>query len=253
MRARCKPLLVLPLMPPPGSEGADVLGRDRESGSRRNGHGKVFLRCCPVDQPQSQPTAHLVQPHMPSGRLVWVCAGSDVTTGGTSSTLGSGSSQWRGTTKATRYLGYAALLSASAVGDRSLMWVCHITGTPGCSTALCSVPLHCTQARYFARTVEATICIFSERLPDRPQQLSLHSLTAEAEGGYLCCSRTTAVPSSPSQKTHRTKWWNVLPTMPTAAYLVAEGISPTTGPGREGKEKTLWCLLSLHVSTWCVQ
>ena len=30
---------------------------------------------------------------------------------------------------------------------------------------------------------------------------------------------------------------NGLPTMPTAAYLVAEGISPTTGPGREGKEK----------------
>ena len=34
-----------------------------------------------------------------------------------------------------RYLGYAALLTASAVGDKSLMWVCHITGTPGCSTA----------------------------------------------------------------------------------------------------------------------
>ena len=33
------------------------------------------------------------------------------------------------------YLGYAAPLTASAVGDRSLMWVCHITGTPGCSTA----------------------------------------------------------------------------------------------------------------------
>ena len=25
-----------------------------------------------------------------------------------------------------------------------------------------------------------------------------------------------------------------LPTIPTAAYLAAEGISPTTGPGREG-------------------
>ena len=32
---------------------------------------------------------------------------------------------------------------------------------------------------------------------------------------------------------------NGLPTMPTAAYLVAEGISPTTGPGREGKRKRL--------------
>ena len=117
------------------------------------------------------------------------------------------------------------------------MWVCHITGTPGCSTALCSVPLHSTQARYFTRTAEVTICMISERLPDRPRQLPLHSLTAEAEGGNQCCSRTSAVPSSPSQRTPRTKWVNGLPTMPTAAYLVAEGISPTTGPGREGKEK----------------
>ena len=44
-------------------------------------------------------------------------------------------SQRRGTTKATRYLGCAASLTASAVGDRSLVWVCHVTGTPGCSTA----------------------------------------------------------------------------------------------------------------------
>ena len=35
-----------------------------------------------------------------------------------------------------RYLGYAAPLAASAVGDRSLMWPCHITGTPRCSTAI---------------------------------------------------------------------------------------------------------------------
>ena len=30
---------------------------------------------------------------------------------------------------------------------------------------------------------------------------------------------------------------NGLPTTPTAAYLAAEGISPTIGPWREGKEK----------------
>ena len=41
----------------------------------------------------------------------------------------------------------------------------------------------------------------------------------------------------PSQRTPRTTWRNGLPTMPTAAFLVAEGISPTTGPGREGKGK----------------
>ena len=33
-----------------------------------------------------------------------------------------------------RYLGRTAPLTASVVGDRSLMWAYHITGTPGCST-----------------------------------------------------------------------------------------------------------------------
>ena len=84
---------------------------------------------------------------------------------------------------------------------------------------------------------EVTICIISERLPDRLRQLPLHSLTAEAEGGNLCCSRTSAMSSSPTQRTPRTKWVKGLPTMPTAAYLVAEGISPTTGPGRERKKR----------------
>ena len=41
---------------------------------------------------------------------------------------------------------------------------------------------------------------------------------------------------------------NGLPTMPTAAYLVAESISPTTGPGREGKEK----LRCLEMGVWCM-
>ena len=31
-------------------------------------------------------------------------------------------------------LGVRSLLTASALGDRSLMWAYHITGTPGCST-----------------------------------------------------------------------------------------------------------------------
>ena len=35
----------------------------------------------------------------------------------------------------------------------------------------------------------------------------------------------------------RTTWVNGLPTTPTAASLAAEGISPTTGPGREGKKR----------------
>ena len=56
------------------------------------------------------------------------------------------------------------------------------------------------------------------------------------------------MPSSRSQRTARTTWENGLTTMPTAAYLAAEGISPTTGPRREGKRKTPRCLLSLHVA-----
>ena len=38
-------------------------------------------------------------------------------------------------------LGVRPPIQLSAVGDRSLMWPRHITGTPGCSTPLCSVPL----------------------------------------------------------------------------------------------------------------
>ena len=92
-----------------------------------------------------------------------------------------------------RYLGKAASLTASAVGDRSLMWVCHITRTPGCSTSSsCPSTLHTGQV--IARIAEVTICIISERLLDRPRQLPLHSLAAEAEGGNRCCSRTSAPP-----------------------------------------------------------
>ena len=44
-------------------------------------------------------------------------------------------------------LGVRPPIQLSAVRDRSLMWPYHITGTPGCSTPLCSVPQHCTQGR----------------------------------------------------------------------------------------------------------
>ena len=107
-------------------------------------------------------------------------------------------------------LGHTAPLTASAVGNRSLMWAYHIT-----------------------------------------RQLPPHSLTAEAEGGYLCCSRTSAMPTSSSQRTSRTTWCNGLPTTPTAAYLAAEGISPTTGPRKEGKKDAQD--LSLCDRAWCVQ
>ena len=82
------------------------------------------------------------------------------------------------------------------------------------------------------------------RLLDRPRQLPPHSLTAEAEGGYPCCSGTSAMPPSPSQKASR---WPA--NHATAAYLAAEGISPTTGPGREGKRKDTAVSLELACDT----
>ena len=57
----------------------------------------------------------------------------------------------------------------------------------------------------------------------------------------------------PSQRASRTTWGNGLPTTPTAAYLAAEGISPTTGPGREGEKKMLWCCDDDVVMHLCVQ
>ena len=41
----------------------------------------------------------------------------------------------------------------------------------------------------------------------------------------------------PHRKASRSTWVNGLPTIPTAANLAAESISPTTGPGREGKKR----------------
>ena len=52
---------------------------------------------------------------------------------------------------------------------------------------------------------------------------------------------------TPSQKASRTTWVNGLPTIPTAANLTAESISPTRGPGWEGNKKCagavsdVWC------------
>ena len=142
-------------------------------------------------------------------------------------------------------------LQLSAVGDRSLMWVCHSTGTPGCSTALCSVPLDCTQARFFKRTAEVTICTISERLPDRPRQLPLHSLTAEAEGGNLCCSRATAVPSIPNRR-HPDKvgeW----PANHAHSSLPGCRGHLANHRAREGGKRKRFRSLSLCVGTWCVQ
>ena len=61
--------------------------------------------------------------------------------------------------------------------------------------------------------------------------------------------------SSPSQKASRTTWVNGLPTIPTAANLAAESISPTTGPGREGNKRCAGAVSDVcvvHVNeVWC--
>ena len=56
------------------------------------------------------------------------------------------------------------------------------------------------------------------------------------------------MPSSASQKASRTTWVNGLPTIPTAAYLAAEGISPTSGPGREGKKRCAGAMMVWYAS-----
>ena len=50
------------------------------------------------------------------------------------------------------------------------------------------------------------------------------------------------------QRASRTTWGNGLPTTPTAAYLAGEGISPTTGPGREGKKRCPGAVMVWHAS-----
>ena len=57
-----------------------------------------------------------------------------------------------------------------------------------------------------------------------------------------------ALISSPSQKGSRTPLVDGLPTIPTAANLAAQSISPITGPRREGKKKcagAVWLVLHL--------
>ena len=56
---------------------------------------------------------------------------------------------------------------------------------------------------------------------------------------------------TPSQKASRTTWVNGLPTIPTAANLTAESISPTTGPGREGKKDTVVSLEHVCAHSVC--
>ena len=60
--------------------------------------------------------------------------------------------------------------------------------------------------------------------------LPLHSLTAEAVGGYLCCSRTSAMPSPPQKKASRTTFQRQQTWLQRASRQL-----------QEGKQKMLGC------------
>ena len=75
------------------------------------------------------------------------------------------------------------------------------------------------------------------RLRERPRHFRCTLLQQKLREGYLCCSRTSAMPSTPSQKVSGTTWVDGLPTTPAEANLAAESISLTTGPGREGNKR----------------
>ena len=96
------------------------------------------------------------------------------------------------------------------------------------------------------RTAEVMICMISERLADRPRQLPLHSLTEKA----LCCSRTSAISSSPSQRTpHDVEEW---PANHAHGSLPGCRGHLANYRGQAGREKEkLWCP-EMGVSTWCV-
>ena len=63
-----------------------------------------------------------------------------------------------------------------------------------------------------------------------PLQQKLWEDTCAVPGPRRC-------PPPPQRKASRSTWVNGLPTIPTAANLAAESISPTTGPGREGNKR----------------
>ena len=67
-----------------------------------------------------------------------------------------------------------------------------------------------------------------------PLQQKLWEGTRAVPGPRRC-------PPPPQRKAPRTTWVNGLPTIPTAANLAAESISPITGTGEGGKQKMRWC------------
>ena len=89
------------------------------------------------------------------------------------------------------------------------------------------------------------------RLLDRPRHYRRTSLQQKLREGTCAVPGHRRCPHPPHRGHPGQRGVMACQPRPTAAYLVAEGISPTTGPGREGKEKTMWCLLSLRVHIVC--
>ena len=75
------------------------------------------------------------------------------------------------------------------------------------------------------------------RLRERPRHYRCTPLQQELREGTYAVPGPRQCPPLPQRKASRTTWVNGLPTIPTAANLAAESISPTTGPGREGNKR----------------
>ena len=75
------------------------------------------------------------------------------------------------------------------------------------------------------------------RLRERPRHYRCTPLQQKLREGTRAVPGPRRCPPPPQRKASRTTWVNGLPTIPTAANLGAESISPTTGPGREGNKR----------------
>ena len=75
------------------------------------------------------------------------------------------------------------------------------------------------------------------RLRERPRHYRCTPLQQKLWEGTRAVPGPRRRPPLPQRKASRTTWVNGLPTIPTAAHLAAESISPTTEPGREGNKR----------------
>ena len=92
-----------------------------------------------------------------------------------------------------RYIGHTASLTASAVGDRSLMWAYHITGTPGCITLQYSA-LH--TAHRVGKLILEDCLIAHDSCRRTPLQQKLREGTRAVPGPRRCSLLTEGIPDN---------------------------------------------------------